>query len=143
MELPPADRRFQRHDTTVNSDAEPVRSRDTSPRQAATVSDFVCPVCAARQPLSTACRRCQADLTLLTDVYAALVAKRKQCWVLVRQRRLWKATQLAQECLSVSGDTTDRRMLATCYLLQGDIAAALRLGRPCSDIHVPAPPASV
>ena len=94
------------------------------------VDDFVCPVCGAQQALSEACRRCRADLSLVVGVYSELAAKRARCLALVRQRRLLRATRLAKECLELSRDESNRRLLATCYLLQGDFAAALRI-RTC------------
>ena len=91
------------------------------------VDEFACPVCGARQALSETCRRCRADLSLLVGVYSELAAKRARCLALVRQRRLMRATRLAKECLELSRDEPNRRLLATCYLLQGDFAAALRI----------------
>ncbi len=88
---------------------------------------FGCPVCGARQAFSATCRRCQADLSLVEDLYVELAAKRTRCQMLLRQRRLRRATRLATECLDISRDDANRRLLATCYLLQGDFAAALRL----------------
>ena len=91
------------------------------------VDDFACPVCGARQALSEDCRRCRADLSLVVGVYSELAAKRARCLALVRQRRLLRATRLAKECLELSRDESNRGLLATCYLLQGDFAAALRI----------------
>ena len=91
------------------------------------VDDFACPVCGARQVLSKICRRCRADLSLVMGVYSELAAKREQCLALVRQRRLLRATRLAKECLELSRDESNRRLLAICYLLQGDFVAALRM----------------
>lgn len=34
-----------------------------------TSGDFRCPACRARQPVQDACRRCQADLTLLAKMH--------------------------------------------------------------------------
>ncbi len=31
--------------------------------------DFRCPACRARQPVQDACRRCQADLTMLAKIH--------------------------------------------------------------------------
>ncbi len=94
------------------------------------VDDFACPVCGARQALSESCRRCRADLSLVVGVYSEIATKRARCLALVRQRRLLRATRLAKECLELSRDEFNRRLLATCYLLQGDFAAALRI-RTC------------
>ncbi len=88
---------------------------------------FACPVCGAGQILSETCRRCRADLSLVMGVYSELAAKRARCLALVRQRRLLRATRLAKACLELSRDESNRRLLATCYLLQGDFAAALRI----------------
>ena len=89
--------------------------------------EFACPVCGARQALSEACRRCRADLSLVMGLHSELAAKRARCLALVRQRRLLRATRLAKQCLGLSRDEPNRRLLATCYLLQGDFAAALRM----------------
>ena len=86
---------------------------------------FACPVCGAGQNLSEACRRCHADLSLVVNVYSELAGKRARCLALVRQRRLFRATRLAKECLELSRDEANLRLLATCYLLQGEYAAAL------------------
>ena len=88
---------------------------------------FACPVCGAGQTLSETCRRCRADLSLVVNVYSELAAKRARCLALVRQRRLFRATRLAKECLELSRDEANLRLLATCYLLQGEYAAALRI----------------
>lgn len=91
------------------------------------LDELVCPVCGARQASSKECRRCRADLSLVLSVSSELAAKRARCWALVRQRRLFRATGLAKECLDLSRDESSRRLLAVCYLLQGDFAAALRI----------------
>ncbi len=105
----------------------PHRDRKDGEASGREVDGFACPVCGARQTLSEACRRCRADLSLLVGVYSELAAKRARCLALVRQRRLMRATRLAKECLELSHDEPNRRLLATCYLLQGDFAAALRI----------------
>ena len=108
----------------ADSQDRDVEGRETTRRDA---DDFACPVCGAHQALSKACRRCRADLSLVTAVRSELAANRERCAALIRQRRLLRATRLAKECLELSRDESNLRLLATCYLLQGDFAAALRL----------------
>jgi hypothetical protein len=90
-------------------------------------TDFTCPVCGAAQEPSESCRRCRADLSLVLGLRAQLGAKRTECLALLRRRRLLRATRLAQECLKLSDDDANRRLLSTCYLMQGDFATALRI----------------
>jgi hypothetical protein len=61
------------------------------------------------------------------DLRRQLSAKRTECLALMRQRRLLRATRLAQDCLKLSDDDANRRLLSTCYLMQGDFATALRI----------------
>lgn len=89
--------------------------------------DVVCPVCRAAQAPAEICRRCRADLSLVMGLRERLDVKRSECLALVRQRRLLRATRLADECLQLSDDAANRRLLSTCYLMQGDFAAALRI----------------
>lgn len=108
------------------------QDRDVETREASNLAaaDFTCPVCGARQALTDTCRRCRADLSLVVGIHSELADKRARCLALVRQRRLFRATRLARECLELSRDECNLRLLATCYLLQGDYAAALRLKGP-------------
>jgi predicted RNA-binding Zn-ribbon protein involved in translation (DUF1610 family) len=87
--------------------------------------DFSCPVCGADQIPADECRRCRADLALFQKLRLEVDKKRVQCLALIRQRRLLRATQTALECLELSADERNTRLLATCYLLQGDFASAI------------------
>ena len=110
------------------ANARPTGSVDVEVEASEPAQDgFACPVCGAHQALSKACRRCKADLSLVVDVYAELSAKRARCLALIRQRRLLSATRLAKECVRLSGDESNVRLLATCSLLQSDFAQALRI----------------
>ncbi len=86
---------------------------------------FSCPVCGADQIPAEECRRCHADLALCLKLQIEVDEKRVQCLALIRQRRLLRATQMARECLELSTDQRNTRLLASCYLLQGDFASAL------------------
>lgn len=88
-------------------------------------TEFVCPVCSAQQPVADECRRCRADLSLVVSVRSEWLRLRRQCLVLMRQRRWTKATRVAQACLELSNDPATKKLLACCYLMQGDFAKAI------------------
>lgn len=92
------------------------------PRQSLT-----CPTCKAVQVPSSGCRRCGSDLELLVTMLDENLQLRRQSLTLLRQRRLMRATRIARQCWALSSNDDNARLLATCYLLQGDFSAAVQV----------------
>ena len=66
------------------------------------------------------------DHHMLSCPFRSEVERRQtRCLALIRQRRYLRATQAAKKCYELSADKRSLRLLATCYLLQGDFASAL------------------
>jgi hypothetical protein len=110
--------------TTTNADNDSVMSLNAMESAEETCT---CPTCGARQVPAPECRRCKCDLGLLFRVLEQNAALRRQCLLRIRERRLIAATRLARRCCEMSATLANRRLLATCYLLQGDFHSALRI----------------
>jgi hypothetical protein len=86
-----------------------------------------CPVCRAAIGNSAACRRCKADLTLLTDIESQrgrLLALTCQA---IRESRFGDALSQARQAHALRADADSARILAVSSLLTGDFASAYRL----------------
>ena len=83
--------------------------------------------CKAVQVPSSECRRCGSNLELLVTMLDENLQLRRQSLALLRQRRLMRATRIARQCWALSSNDDNARLLATCYLLQGDFSAAVQV----------------
>jgi len=75
-----------------------------------------CPVCRARQAWSVACRRCDADLSLLLAVARRARDARAQAIEALREGRAEAALALAQAAHELRPGPGSRRLLAACRL---------------------------
>lgn len=89
--------------------------------------EMTCPTCGARQVPADACRRCHSDLRMVRSVRSQSEETRRQCRALLSNRRLKRATEAAHRALAQSHDEASLRILATCYLLQGNFPAAVQV----------------
>lgn len=89
--------------------------------------EMTCPTCGARQVPSDACRRCQSDLRIVRSVHGQWEHARRECLALLASRRLKRATEAARRVHALSPDEASLRLLATCYILQGNFSAALNV----------------
>lgn len=86
-----------------------------------------CPTCGARQEWSDACRRCQADLTLLRGLVEEYDRNRRLCLRHLAEGRPDEALARARRCLVLRADAEAARLVAVCSLLRGDWASALAM----------------
>lgn len=89
-----------------------------------------CPTCGARQQPTDTCRRCKCDLSLLRSVHEYRELLRGRALACLKQRRIGRATHIARACYRLSPDREIARLLAVCYVMQGQFAPALRLFQP-------------
>jgi len=94
-----------------------------------TNGDIRCPTCGVLQEWSDACRRCRCDLTLLRRATETARASRRCCLLALRVGCPSKALRHARQFYSVCPDRSAARLLAVCYLLQGDWPSAATFAR--------------
>jgi hypothetical protein len=87
--------------------------------------EMTCPTCGAAQVPADECRRCQTDLRMVRAVRREYGELQRRTLAHLRNRRLRRARQSAEQCREISGEESSIRLLAVCQLLQGDFAAAL------------------
>jgi hypothetical protein len=104
-----------------------ISSSDRSDTSETKTVEAECPTCGARQAPADECRRCQCDLRMVRDVERQYDELRLRCLALMRTRRLKRATEAAHDCRAVSSEECSQRLLAACYLLQGDFPSALKV----------------
>ena len=97
-----------------------------------TTGDIRCPTCGAMQEWSDACRRCRCDLTLLRRVTEMVQASRRRCLLALRAGRLSEAIRHARQFYDLCPDQSAARLLAVCYLHQGDWLSAVTMAQSSS-----------
>lgn len=95
--------------------------------------EVCCPTCGARQEWSDACRRCKCELTLLRRAADAVQAGRRRCLWLLQTGRHREALRHARRLYALSPDHRAARLLAVCYLLQGNWTAAVAIAQVADD----------
>jgi hypothetical protein len=101
--------------------------------ESSTNGDIRCPTCGALQEGSDTCRRCRCDLTLLRRVTETAQASRRRCLLALRVGRHSQALRHARRFYLLCPDQSAARLLAVCYLLQGDWLSAVTLARIVDD----------
>ena len=87
--------------------------------------EFRCPTCGAAQNISSECRRCKCDLSLVAALHGQRQAARRETLRALRDGRPDEALLSARRLSTIAPDADAARYLAVCHLLQGRYAAAL------------------
>ncbi|MBM4095077.1 MAG: hypothetical protein FJ276_37560 [Planctomycetes bacterium] len=100
----------------------------TVPVDQGSLAEMHCPTCRARQTWSDICRRCKCDMAELHAAWRACQHLRFRCLALLRAGDFPAARAAAHQYVSLVPCDGSLRLLATCQLLDGRWAAALRTG---------------
>ena len=84
------------------------------------VNELQCPVCRARQPWRDTCRRCQADLSLLTRALRFERRTRARLLDARRRNQTEDVQRLARLLLALRPDPAQRQWLRAAELVPSD-----------------------
>jgi len=93
-----------------------------------------CPTCNAAQVWSEQCRRCKCDLSLLWRAHRTAERERRQCLLLLRQRRPGLALRHARRFAALAGTAQAEHLVGACLLLCGNWPDACSLAQR-ADLH--------
>lgn len=88
-----------------------------------------CPTCGARQEWTSACLRCQCDLTLLQTALAAYEENRRECLRMLYAGFAREALAHARRCQRLRPGPHAQKLVALCHLVGENWVGAVESGR--------------